>query len=571
MSFQEQNQLFRFNWNYFVHFLSKPGGLSEYIGAFFIQFYLNPIAGAFIVTFTGIAAFILARYIFKKLTVTGIIWTLIPVVLLIQQSEYMFKLENVIAQLLVLLFFAIYISIRNDSYRLVLGVTGGIFLYLACGGFSFIAVLLFILYELLYSKSRFRIFAASSLLLIAVVFPYFASRTIYFIPTREIWFDPNLSVFRELSKYSLLLFPVYFALTLILKKFTPASIKSWFHLEWNRKTILAGAVIILALFWGIKKYVYDTKLRLFLEMDYNVQLEKWDKVLELSSQSQGTNRLILYYTNLALYKTGHLGDKLFYFRQMGIPGLWLDRGKDEISLFLGGGIFYDMGNFNEATRWACDAMIANGQNPPRLLKQLVLTALVNGDMGIAENYLNILDESIYYKDWAKHYLNYLSDPDLLLKDPEIAAKRHMMVQNDFVASKDRSDIGLKYLLENHADNRMAFEYYMTSLLLSKNLKVFAANIDRIADLGYKEIPVHFEEALLIYMSLAKIDAVPKGFGIRESTIQRFQEYTKLYASKFRNPASAAKSLAEYFDNTYWFYWHFINNVVPSNESNHLFN
>ncbi len=60
LAYQEQLQLFRFDWNYFTGYLAKPGGLAEYIGAFFIQFYLNPVIGAFIVTLTGIAAYALS-------------------------------------------------------------------------------------------------------------------------------------------------------------------------------------------------------------------------------------------------------------------------------------------------------------------------------------------------------------------------------------------------------------------------------------------------------------------------------------------------------------------------------
>ena len=103
-------------------------------------------------------------------------------------------------------------------------------------------------------------------------------------------------------------------------------------------------------------------------MDYNVQQAKWDRVIELSLKAPVTNRLILYYTNLALFKTGHLGDRIFYFNQIGLAGLWLDRDKDDISLFIGGEIFYDLGNFNEATRWAYDAMVSNGQTPPEVVK-----------------------------------------------------------------------------------------------------------------------------------------------------------------------------------------------------------
>jgi hypothetical protein len=146
-----------------------------------------------------------------------------------------------------------------------------------------------------------------------------------------------------------------------------------------------------------------------------------------------------------------------------------------------------------------------------------------------------------------------------------------LIQTDFVAGSNDSDIGLKQLLENHPDNRMAFEYYMSSLLLDKNLIAFAANIERIKDFGYKEIPVHYEEALLIYMGYAKKNVVPQGYGIRKVTVQRFKDYAKAYSSRSGTPETAAQYFNKSYGNTYWFYLHFINNRASSNETIHPFN
>jgi hypothetical protein len=359
---------------------------------------------------------------------------------------------------------------------------------------------------------------------------------------------------------------------MIVIKILPASLKkSWLQSDWNLKTIFSGMIVIIAFTGVLIKYAYNPKLNLFFEIDHNVQQAKWNKVLELASRSHETNRIILYYTNLALYKTGHLGDRMFYYSQIGVPGLWLNREGDEISLFLGGELFYHLGNINEAYRWAFDSMVTNGQSSPRLMKQLVLTSLINSDFAVAEKYLKILNRSLFYRNWAKHYRNSLNDPELLLKDPEITDKRHFLIKTDFVSGSNDSEIALKPLLENHPDNRMAFEYYMSSLLLDKNLTAFADNIYRIRDFGYKDIPVHYEEALLIYMGYVKKNVLPEGYGIHKTTVQRFKDYAKTYSVHSGSPEAAAKSFYNSYGNTYWFYFHFINNQISSNESSHPFN
>jgi hypothetical protein len=443
---------------------------------------------------------------------------------------------------------------------------------MAAGGFSLLATLICIIHELLFTKNRFRFFTASGFAFIALFLPYLAYKIIYFITIREAWFDPAFFTLRKITKYILLLLIAYFPLLLIVIKILPAaSKKTWLQSGWNLKTILAGVIVIFAFAGVFKKYAYNPKLNLFFKIDHYIQQAKWDKVLELASRSREPNRLILYYTNLALHKTGHLGDRMFYYNQIGVSGLWLNREGDEISLFLGGELFYHLCNINEAYRWAFDSMVTNGQSSPRLLKRLVLTSLINGDLAVAEEYLNILDQSLFYRNWSKHYHNYLNDPDLLLKDPEITSKRHLLINADFVSGSNDSEIALKPLLENHLGNRMAFEYYMSSRLLDKDLNAFAANIDRIKDFGYKEIPLHYEEALLIYMGYVKKNVIPQGYGIRKSTVQHFKEYAKVYSSRSGSPETAAQSFDKSFGNTYWFYFHFINNRASSNESSHPFN
>jgi hypothetical protein len=574
IAYQEQIQLFRYDSHYFADFLATPGGLSDYIGAFFIQFFINPLAGALILTLSVAAVFTLSGFIFKKYSVSGILWSLLPAIFLLAlQSDYMFNFGYSVALILVLAFIAVYISIGNENIRYSFGILGWILLYPAAGGFSFVAILVCVLHEFLYYENHKWVLISAAYLILALLLPVLLRQTIYYLPFRDAWFDPKLLTLREIIKYTLILFLAYFPISLIKIKIIPLSKFKWLQPDWKWKNLLAGTIIVLLLSWGIKNWIYDPNIRLFLEIDHNVQQDKWDRVLELSSKSKISNRLTLYYTNLALYKTGHLEDRLFAYPQIGVTGLWLNREGNELSLFLGGEIFYELGNINEATRWAFDAMVANGQTPPRLLKQLILGALINGDYGVAEKYLNILDQSLFYRDWSKNYRKYVSNPDLLLKDTEIAAKRHFMIHEDFVARTNESDIYLKQLLENHPDNRMAFEYYMSSLLLNKNLNEFAANINRIKDFGYKEIPLYYEEALLMYMGYAKKNAVPQGYGIRKTTMQNFQNYAKAYAqaSQSGNPRNGIESLSRSFGNTYWFYLHFINNRTSSNESSHPFN
>ena len=560
--YQEQIQLFRFDWNYFTGFLSKPGGVVEFLGAFFIQFYLSPVAAVSIVTLAGIAAYTLAGYIFRKYNAHGILWSFIPVLFLAAlQSDYKYELGYTIGYLLVLGFFALYISLRNDSFRYATGFIGWFFLYLITGGLSLPVTILFIIHELLFTKTRYRLVAALGYALISVLLPYLAWRYIYFIPISGVWLNHILFPYNGATKYALLLLLAYLPLSLIMIKiWYVLSKKDQLLFDWDIRTIAFGIIILFAFSWAIKKYFYDLKNELLFKIDDSVQHEKWDQVLKISSQYPGNNRIVLYYTNLALYKSGQMGDHLFSYNQLDVSSLWLEWPGNKFSLFFGSEIFYHLGYINEAYRWAFDAMVTSGESP-RLMKQLAKISFINGNNSIAEKYLNIIGKTLFYRKWARHYKNYLYDSGLLLHDREIVEKQHLSIQTNFIVDTNYPEYVSGKLLENHPDNRMAFEYYMASLLLDKKITTFAANIYRIKDYGYKEIPVNYEEALLVYMYISKNNIVPEGYIIRNATIKRFTDYSNAFSQYAANPDLAAKNLYQSYGNTYWFYLHFINTKV----------
>jgi hypothetical protein len=558
--YHEQIQLFRFDWNYFKEYLSDPGGLMRYAGAFLIQFYLFPPAGAAIITLAGLSIYFITRYIFRKHNLTGTLPALVPVLFLAAlHSNYLYTLACTLGFVVALGYFAVYISISNKKLRYFLGYSGWPLLYFLTGGYALVTMILCFIHELLFNRNSYRFLFAPLFLLPALLVPYITSHYILYIKAEKAW-TYFLPLFIEgPARYILISLLVYCPLVLVISKvFMTYSKRASITMPLNWKTTAAGTLVSSCLAGLLIYSVYDRKTEIWLGMDYCVQRSDWNRALKLSSAYPGTNRLVIYFTNLALYKTGCLGDRLFHYPQAGIGGLWLKWERNGISPFFGGEIYYQLAYTSEAYRWAFEAMVAKGPNP-RCLKRLVVTSLVNGDITLARKYLMVLDQSLFYTSWAEHYLNYTDHPELIIQDKEIGEKIHFAINTDFMSSRDNSDIRLKQLLENHPDNRMAFEYNMAYMLLDKNLKGFAENIYRLKELGYKSIPVHFEEALLAYMSYTKENVVPEGYSISLTTQKLFNEYAKMFFSFNGNPEKSARALYSKFGSTYWYYLKFINN------------
>jgi hypothetical protein len=553
----EQTQLFRFKWDYFAEFIVRPGGFSEYCGAHLTQFFLFPFIGPVVVTFISLIIYIATIKIFKRFNVYGIIWSFIPVLMIVAlHNDYLYKLGYSIGLMISLIYIAACLPVKNGKIRYAVQIGGFLILYPLTGLFSFLAPAVFILNEVFFSKNKYRFYIISGHFLMIALIPYLFWRYIYILPLPEAWLSH--APVTETSKFVMDLMLGFYPLFLIVARLLSVKLnKPQITFSWGWKNIVAGIIIVTTLSGFMKKYTYDLKTELILKIDNYIQKSDWVHALEQCTLYPEPNKVIVYFTNLALLKTGHLGDQLFKYNHVGPLGLSLQWTTNNLATFFGCEIYYQLDYNNEAYRWAFEAMEVNGQCP-RLLKRLVMTSLINGDTRVAEKYLKQLQQSYFYRGWANHYLEMVNNPELLKQDKEISEKRKLLIQNDFFSGTSNSALALDKLLENHPNNKNAFEYYMAELLLRRDLVPFVEATKRLKSFGYKEIPVAYEEAILWYIGYSKQNIIPEGYGIRKSTLQRFKDYNYSYRNNTAYPNLAAKSMEKEFGNTFWYYFHFMN-------------
>jgi hypothetical protein len=553
----EQNQLFRFNLPYISDFFSLPGALPLLIGNFLTQFFIYPWIGALIITLHGFAVYLLSKYILEKHNIRSVFLPLMPVWLLtILQSNELFTFDQSVGFLLSLLFSAVYISVNSNKYRYVLFLAVWPLCYYLSGGFSIISVIICALYELLHGRQKSRYMSVVLYIIEGLAVPFILSRLLIYISAEKIYLYPLLYEFHTFSLTSLVLLYICIPLIMLTGYFLKdiASDKKWFLQGTVFKTV-SGILVVFLMYLIIYRYAYNKKTELMVGIDYHVREAEWGKALELADKYPDLNNLVIYYTNLALLNSGQLGEKMFSYPQIGTKGLRL-KWERNANLVFGGEIFYYLSYNNEAYRWAFEAMVARGLNP-RSLKRLIITSIVNGDYEVANKYIHILGQAPFYHKSAHKYDRIISDPVLLEKDPEIRRNRNLLINKDFISNA--SGMNLNDLLQNHPENKTAFEYLLASLLLEKDLDAFAENIIRLKDFGYTSIPLCFEEALVFYNFYERKNIIPEGFSFRPETITRFNEYATTY-TKFRSDrAAAAYALRKKHAKTYWYYLQFVNN------------
>ncbi len=216
INYLEQNQLFIWSLDFLKEQFSLPGGLPLYSGSFFTQFFISSWLGAFIYTLNAFAVFVLSFYIFKKHNVENIVLSLVPVWLLtILQSNEFFAFGQAVGFLLLLSYFALYISISKSGSRYTFFFAGWPFFYLLTGGYSIPLILLCVLHEILFRKEGKRYIITVLYVVTGVLVPYLSAHLIFYIQPDKIFTWPVFFELHSIFLYALILLFVWTPLILL--------------------------------------------------------------------------------------------------------------------------------------------------------------------------------------------------------------------------------------------------------------------------------------------------------------------------------------------------------------------
>ncbi len=553
----EQEQLFRFSSDYLKEFLSLPGSLPLLSGTFFTQFFISPVAGSFIITAAAALLFFMSRRIAGKPGNINLILSMLPVCLIAMlHSSEIFTFGQTAGIILSWLWIVFFISTGSDRRKTVIFFSCWPLFYLLSGAFAIPAAFISALFVIISGKEKKRFILAPLMVATALLIPLAFSKFLYYLPSYQIFTYPLMTDLPDRAKYPLIIILLWPSV-LILFSVLSSGKKRLPDLP-DRKAgipglIVASALIILMGF-TVYRYSWNKPAELMLAADHHVQKGEWDKVLKTAGDFPGLNTLVIYYTNLALAAKGELTGKMFSYPQFGAAGLRL-RWERNNNLFFGGDVFYSLSYINEANRWAFESMVAKGLTP-RSLKRLVLTAIINKEYDIASKYLRKLDQTLFYRRWAARHRELIKNPSAAEKDPEVSRHRQLLVSTDFISRSN--SLNLDDLLNNHPDNRTAYEYIMATVLLDRNLEAFAEFVPRIVNYNYSSLPRYIEEALIFYNSYEGKNIMPEGYSFSPDVVKRFGEYATVYSKYRQDRGVASVMLRDKYKDSYWYYLQFNN-------------
>jgi hypothetical protein len=282
--------------------------------------------------------------------------------------------------------------------------------------------------------------------------------------------------------------------------------------------------------------------------------QNWDKIIKLGEKDRPGGTVELAAINLALAEKGELPDRMFEFPQKK-ESLFINYTRRGMTPFMASEPYYYPGLVNFSQMFAMETIesTVDAKLPVRSVKRAADTYLLNGQFAIAEKYLVLLKNTMFYKDRAARYLADIEQGRDPVEAPDLASIGKMMPRYDFYYDYQRMDVALKYLLISNPDNRVAAEYLIAWYLLNKDFDGLLQNIDLLKKIYGNSLPVVCQEAIAYILTRIPEDTAGLQSMITDrNVIDRLHAYATLFSSAERDTVRIKKD----FGSSYWYYLHF---------------
>ena len=562
---------FMFGSEFLEEFLDHPGGLLEYAGRFVGQFCHYQWLGALTLSLLITCFAVLFHLVLTRLRRT--VWVFhafLPCILLLTVPQWTMG-EATLGLLTVCGAFLGYLSLPRRVVRPAFTLVAIPALYFVVGGYFWLFAVWVIASEWLEGSLSSNLAFKLLYPALAVCVPLAAHRWIFLIPlSSALTYPLNLVV--SSSLWTILVVPsrlwtIVLAGYMLLMPFGERI--SWGARRQSRRgskrdmAVWAVLLIMLAVFLG---YVsYDSELKQYLDYYQLYKRGQWDAILKKAKSNLSPSREMQFITNCALFHKGRLLEEMFNYPQVwGTRGLMLNAagppGHGVAGTDGGPGamynsdLFFEMGHVNAAFRHAHNHMTQMGRTYQNL-RRLAECNVVNGNYALARKYLNILERTLFHRQFARRYKELIADSDAA--DTHYAELKKLLPTIEIGILRDF--IPLFTLLNSNAHNRMAFDYLMAWCLLDKDsMPMIGDNMHFMKDAGYTSIPTHLQEAIMMLRMVAGINVETGGFNCDADTVSRVSAFAQQIISyrDARNQQNAQRELRGAFGGTYMYYCSF---------------
>jgi len=557
---------FRLDWQFVREFLGYPGGPVECVAAFLCQSFSHSWLGALVITAVAVALTLATRVILASMPGRGpALLHFVPAVLLgLLFDRYHNTLPSALALAAATVCVCAYARspFRSRAGRFTWFLVLSCALYYVAGGAM-----------LIYAALCAALALPALCLASAAVLPFLVGQIAFRLRMTDAYWrllpfhadaDPGAG---------LLIYALYLSVPLLVlgtvawgairsrKRLLPenpafpkvaALVSAVRQGRWGGALDAAMLVVPTALLF-VSSFSWDR--RTVLEVEHYSRRGDWQHLLSAvrALPLRQYSLLINWDVNRALFHTARLPYEMFSYPQHPLGLLPSPRVFPKLKAMPAwmkmGEILWDLGRVNEAEHMAYEAFEFMGEDA-HIVARLAEIAAVKKETSTALIILRGLSRDLVWGGWARSYLARLeTDPDLL-RDSAARDERALMAREDKAGWLEPEEMLAESLAVNRA-NRMAFEYLMAHYLLNRDLAGIARNIGHLTDFGYKGIPAHYEEALVLYQAVS--GDLSNDWPIGEDARRRYLEFSDALGRYGGDMAAASRELARPYGSTYFYY------------------
>jgi hypothetical protein len=446
LSYQEQNQLFLFTWDYLAERLALPGGPADWLSEFLVQFFYLRAAGALIL---ALMAVLLQQLVWRAARPAGengrrcfYALSFIPsLLMLVYQGDVEVLISYPVALILALAFCPV--MTRARWHRLWLIPLG----WWIAGPVIIVPILISVI------RGRR---GEDLLMLVYTAGVYFAGYRLLAsqYPARDAFFGINYYRLVESLPALQIIIPVVTLLVILLCGLP-------FRLRRPGIWALPSLLLLGLGTWAGVHHTYNKDTHEVLAYDWLIRHERYADVISRAEKYQPRNPVSACSVNFCLFMNGQLETRLTDFYQCGTEGLILPSIRDNMSDITSAEALWMMGMPNITLQYFFDVQesIQNGRKSGRFMSRIAECNIVNGWYDRAEKYLDILSHSLFYRQWALGRKALIQSEENLASDPVYAYIRSVRFQDDFITFYDGLDLMMAILYNQNKNNFMAAQYY----------------------------------------------------------------------------------------------------------------
>lgn len=544
--------MFQTTYSFFIEKVSQPGGFLEYLGEIQTAFYYYPLLGAVLIVAEIVTVIFIIAAIGRRISGnrTFVLPFLVGGILFFLQTHYQYRSLNTIGVLIQLLFFYTTVKAfkKKAEWIPVLLFPLNYFLF---GSFSYLFLVLFILWQI-QNRGKYWYYKIPGIITAGVLFYYIGKEFLFFQTVDDLIVFPYAAA--KIGKQVQMFLSLVFLVSVLpfLFQIKPKIIENIRRKRFPFLQLVPFVLILALTILSVGRI--DKKNSHYFYVEKLFYQQKYDEIIAFNSEFPSNNILTNYLNNVALAETGRLDDMFFSFPQS-VDGATLFLKWDLVTEVLkrGGYFYYTLGMINEAQRWAYEFMVMHGLTPEGL-KMLIKTELINGNYKVAQKYISILGNTIFYRDQANEFETFLFNDEAVNKQVELGKKRASKVQQDFFVLSDDPAANLDFIIEADSTNYTALEYKLAWLMLQKDMAQVVKQLPILEKCGIRKMPKNVEEAVVAYQQL-NVGEMPEleRLTLNRETVQRFRQYYQIFQQNSSNREQAKRALSQNFSDTFWFY------------------